>query len=120
MSRPDCYYCGGTGVDDEADRLDVDDYRSGPCDLCEGTGIATHSANTDTTRKPRDLLSELSASRRYRRKAGIDNGFDPYLNVKSRAIGAEPAGFAAMAMCERAIRCELACRDAVQAWRAAA
>lgn len=48
MSRPPCHYCDGTGWNDEAVRVDVDDYRGADCTYCEGTGEAMHSANENT------------------------------------------------------------------------
>src|SRR3546814_3345919 len=92
MTRPPCHYCDGTGWNDEAIRVDVDDYRGAECEWCEGTGEAMHSANTNTARPPRDALASLRFSRKHGkatlrriRQQGLaktDNGFDPYLNVK--------------------------------------
>lgn len=87
MSRPPCYYCDGTGWNDEAVRVDVDDYRGAECGWCEGTGEAMHSANLRTSRPPCDALTNLARVRRYYRKGRRDDGFDPYLNVKRHAIG---------------------------------
>lgn len=42
-----------------------------------------------------------------------------YMDARKRAMR-EPLGFAALAMCERAIRCDLACREALNTWRTAA
>src|SRR3546814_12282389 len=87
MSRPPCHYCDGTGWNDEAVRVDVDDYRGAECEWCEGTGEAMHSANTNTARPPRDALASLRFSRtpgtatlRRIRQPGLaktDTGFAP-------------------------------------------
>lgn len=97
MNRPDCYYCDGTGWNDEAIRVDVDDYRGADCELCEGTGEAMYSANTNTRHVHHDPLAALRSNRQYGKStlrrirqqglAATDNGFDAYLNCKRHAIG---------------------------------
>lgn len=129
MSRPPCHYCDGTGWNDEAVRVDVDDYRGAECEWCEGTGEAMHSANTNTARPPRDALASLRFSRKHGkatlrriRQQGLaktDNGFDPYLNVKRHAIG-DRRPLAQLRMIEAAIGCDVTCRAAVATWRNAA
>src|SRR3546814_9797997 len=75
-----------------------------------------HSANTNTARPPRDALASLRFSRKHGkatlrriRQQGLaktDNGFDPYLNVKRRAIG-DRRPLAQLRMIEAAIGCDV-------------
>src|SRR3546814_11444954 len=92
MTRPPCHYCDGTGWNDEAIRVDVDDYRGAECEWREGTGEAMHSANTNTARPPRHALASLPFSRqpgnaplrpiRQPGPAKTDHGLEPDLNAQ--------------------------------------
>lgn len=59
-----------------------------------------------------DPLVLLRQTRRYHR-------LPYYARAKARALGVS-VGMSQLRMIESAIRCDLACRDAVMAWRAAA
>ena len=92
-----------------------------------GTGVFVQTAPTDRIRDPHDPLVNLAYHRWYaarelrtaRREGWEQHVGCTYYTAKKRATR-RPLGISQLAMIESAIRCDLACRDAVAAWRNAA
>jgi len=102
-----CACCGGTGMHyHDRDRTGQSDV---PCTLCRGDGVVRDGR--------RDVLVEMREARRWRES--IEYYGAQY--TAARAISARhPLGMSQLRLAEAAILCDLAARDAAQAWRSAA
>ena len=103
-----CHECDGSGIIEDGEQIDVDDFRDCLCGNCEGTGQEPWRAagDRDTSNPSRDGLI-------YPRR-----GHWSTTQKRIRSLQGRP--LARLRMIEAAIRCDVACRDAVQAWKAAA
>lgn len=106
----ECAACDGAG---ETTHNDTNPHGYGPdpqceyeitCDACDGTG---------TVVVWEDPLLRLAINRRMRRL-----GPHWYAKARARALSGHP--LAQLRMVESAIRCDVACREALQAWRCVA
>ncbi len=112
-----CHVCEATGVCEDGEQLDVDDFRDCLCDHCEGTGIEPwrQAGGRDTgAPKHHDPLTHVAKERgsvmRIKREFGTWRGRGierRYADARNRAMR-ESAGFRAYRLAEIEVEVEAA------------